>query len=170
MLYVAWIRGLPRNVARFVLFRPINKRSFNLLSVMEHVLNGNAEIKTAEFLAAGAALKIVFWAIRTRGLTWETFHRSGVSAEGTLNSASAASYLGSSPKPQTYCEAGLGTFSTNTFSGASVFFLCVGWHKIPITQDFFFFLIIFLLFCQQYTDTVGRIRLLKQFDSHSQDV
>ena len=33
MLYVAWKRWLPRKFARFVLFRPIKKRSFNLLFV-----------------------------------------------------------------------------------------------------------------------------------------
>ena len=31
MLYVAWKRGLPRKFARFFLFRPIKKRSFNLV-------------------------------------------------------------------------------------------------------------------------------------------
>ena len=35
MLYVAWKRGPPRKCARFVLFRPIKKRSFNLLCVLE---------------------------------------------------------------------------------------------------------------------------------------
>ena len=35
MLYVAWKRGLPRNFARFVLFRPIKKRSFKLLCVLD---------------------------------------------------------------------------------------------------------------------------------------
>ena len=34
LLYVAWKRGLPRKCARFVLFRPIKKRSFNLLCVL----------------------------------------------------------------------------------------------------------------------------------------
>ena len=33
MLYVARKTGLPRKFARFVLFRPIKKRSFNLLCV-----------------------------------------------------------------------------------------------------------------------------------------
>ena len=34
MLHVAWKRGLPRNFARFVLFRPIQNRFFNLLCVL----------------------------------------------------------------------------------------------------------------------------------------
>ena len=34
MLYVAWERGFPRKFTRFVLFRPIKKRSFNLLCVL----------------------------------------------------------------------------------------------------------------------------------------
>ena len=34
MLYVDWKRGLPRKFAHFVLFRPIKKRSFNLLCVL----------------------------------------------------------------------------------------------------------------------------------------
>ena len=34
-LYVAWERGLPRKFARFVLFRLIKKRSFNLLCVLD---------------------------------------------------------------------------------------------------------------------------------------
>ena len=36
MLYVACKRGLSRNFARFVLFRPIQKSSFNLLCVLDH--------------------------------------------------------------------------------------------------------------------------------------
>ena len=39
MFYVAWKRGLPRKFARFVLFRLIKKRSFNLLCVLELFLN-----------------------------------------------------------------------------------------------------------------------------------
>ena len=35
MLYVAWKRGLPRKFARFVLFRLIKKRPFNLLCVLD---------------------------------------------------------------------------------------------------------------------------------------
>ena len=35
MLYVAWKRGLPRKLARFVLFRPVKKHSFNLLCVLD---------------------------------------------------------------------------------------------------------------------------------------
>ena len=35
MLYVAWKRGPPLKFARFVLFRPIIKRSFNLLCVLD---------------------------------------------------------------------------------------------------------------------------------------
>ena len=35
MLYVAWKRGFPRKFARIVLFRPIKKRSFNLLCVLD---------------------------------------------------------------------------------------------------------------------------------------
>ena len=35
MLYVAWKRGLPQKFARFVLFYPINKRSFNFLCVLD---------------------------------------------------------------------------------------------------------------------------------------
>ena len=35
MLYVAWKRGLPRKCARFVLFRPITKRSFDLLCALD---------------------------------------------------------------------------------------------------------------------------------------
>ena len=35
MLQIAWKRLLPRKVARFVLFRPIKKRSFNLLCVLD---------------------------------------------------------------------------------------------------------------------------------------
>ena len=35
MLYVAWKKGLPREFACFVLFRPIKKRSFNLLRVLD---------------------------------------------------------------------------------------------------------------------------------------
>ena len=38
MLYVAW-KGLPRKFARFVLFRPIKKRSFNLLCVLDDWLH-----------------------------------------------------------------------------------------------------------------------------------
>ena len=34
-LHVAWKRGLPRKFARFVLFLPIKKRSFNLLLVLD---------------------------------------------------------------------------------------------------------------------------------------
>ena len=33
-LYVAWKRGFPQKFARFVLFCPIKKRSFNLLCVL----------------------------------------------------------------------------------------------------------------------------------------
>ena len=35
ILYVAWKRRLPRNCARYVLFHPIKKRSFNLLCVLD---------------------------------------------------------------------------------------------------------------------------------------
>ena len=35
MLYEAWKRGLPQKFAHFVLFRPIKKRSFNLLCVLD---------------------------------------------------------------------------------------------------------------------------------------
>ena len=35
LLYVAWKRGLPRKFARFVLFRPVKKRSFNPLRVLD---------------------------------------------------------------------------------------------------------------------------------------
>ena len=35
MLHVAWKRGLPRNFARFVLFRPVKKRSFDPLCVWD---------------------------------------------------------------------------------------------------------------------------------------
>ena len=35
MLYIAWKRGLPRILARFVQFLPIKKRSFNLLCVFD---------------------------------------------------------------------------------------------------------------------------------------
>ena len=35
LLYVAWKRRFPRKFARFVLFRPIKKRSFNLLCVLD---------------------------------------------------------------------------------------------------------------------------------------
>ena len=35
MLYVAWKRGLPRKLARFVLFRPVKKRSCNFLCVLD---------------------------------------------------------------------------------------------------------------------------------------
>ena len=35
LLYVAWKRGLPRKFARFVLFRPIKRRSFNLLCALD---------------------------------------------------------------------------------------------------------------------------------------
>ena len=35
ILYVAWKRRLPRKCARFVPFRPIQKRSFNLLCVLD---------------------------------------------------------------------------------------------------------------------------------------
>ena len=35
MLYVARKRGLPQKFARFVLFRPIKKRSFNLLRILD---------------------------------------------------------------------------------------------------------------------------------------
>ena len=35
ILYIAWKRGLPLKCARFVLFRPIKKRSFNLLCVLD---------------------------------------------------------------------------------------------------------------------------------------
>ena len=35
MLYVSWKSGLPRKFARFALFRPVKKRSFNLLSVLD---------------------------------------------------------------------------------------------------------------------------------------
>ena len=37
MFYIAWKRGLPRKLARFVLFRPIKKHSFNLLCVLDLV-------------------------------------------------------------------------------------------------------------------------------------
>ena len=36
--HVALKRGLPRKFARFVLFRPIEKRSFNLLCVLDILL------------------------------------------------------------------------------------------------------------------------------------
>ena len=35
LLYVAWKRGLPKKIARFVLFRLIKKHSFNLLCVLD---------------------------------------------------------------------------------------------------------------------------------------
>ena len=35
MLYIAWKRGLPRKCSYFVLFRPIKKRSFDLLCVLD---------------------------------------------------------------------------------------------------------------------------------------
>ena len=41
MLYVAWKRGLPRKFARFILIRPIKRRSFNLLCVL-HLFLKNA--------------------------------------------------------------------------------------------------------------------------------
>ena len=44
MLYVAWKRGLPRKFARFVLFSPVKKRSFNLLCVLN--LNNSREKKS----------------------------------------------------------------------------------------------------------------------------
>ena len=40
MLYVAWKRGLPWKFARFVLFGPIKKHSFNLLCVLDLLQKG----------------------------------------------------------------------------------------------------------------------------------
>ena len=40
LLYVAWKRGLPPKFACFVLLRPITKRSFNLLCVLDLAKHG----------------------------------------------------------------------------------------------------------------------------------
>ena len=50
MLYIAWKRGLPRKFARFVLFRPIKKRSFNLLHVLDHFIRTLAVNSVSDFL------------------------------------------------------------------------------------------------------------------------
>ena len=52
MLYVACKRGLLRKFARFVLFRSIKKRSFNLLCVLDH--------KTAVFCRKWCASVVLF--------------------------------------------------------------------------------------------------------------
>ena len=44
MLYVSLKRGLPRKFARFAPFRPIEKRSFNLLCVLDRDENSYEDI------------------------------------------------------------------------------------------------------------------------------
>ena len=45
-LYITRKRGLPRKCARFVLFRLIKKRSFNLLCVLDLISDLNCNIPT----------------------------------------------------------------------------------------------------------------------------
>ena len=52
MLYVACKRGLPRKFSRFVLFRPIKKRSFNLLCVLDLFQNITIYPLTARVVGA----------------------------------------------------------------------------------------------------------------------
>ena len=47
MLNVAWKRRLPRNFARFVLFRPIKKRPFNPLCVLDRKITTNRNLPEA---------------------------------------------------------------------------------------------------------------------------
>ena len=52
MLYVAWKRRLPRKFARFLLFRPIKKRSYNLLCVFGSFFRTLAVNSVSDFFAS----------------------------------------------------------------------------------------------------------------------
>ena len=57
MLYVALKRGVPRKFARFVLFRPVKKRSFNLLRVLDLFSRTLAVNSVSDFLNVKGSLE-----------------------------------------------------------------------------------------------------------------
>ena len=64
MLYVAWKRELPRKFARFVLFRPIKKRYFNLLCVLDLSKNLSTISAADRFTINLGA--VVLWVIKAQ--------------------------------------------------------------------------------------------------------
>ena len=55
-MYVAWKRGLPRQFARFVLFRLIKKHSFNLLCVLDLFFRTLAVNSVSDFFFYGSTV------------------------------------------------------------------------------------------------------------------
>ena len=67
LLYVAWKRGLPRKFARFVLFRLINKRSFNLLCVLDLFFSERWQSTLFQIFNCGHLVTVVASLHKTNG-------------------------------------------------------------------------------------------------------